>query len=180
MGEERDQRLDWKAASIVSKLFVPQQCLDSLDVDGSINALSYRSSTFLILLDEAVVNFHAARTRNHALSLVLIADFCWQFIRALGGGSRKDMEILHETLPRDHDQSDQDTADGHFARQIRIVEDAVWIFELHSFIRHPKSISEKNLWLLKEPVSDEPATRLIRGASGVQQVLRNLAARLKT
>ena len=180
MGVELDRRLDQRAAGAVSKVFVPKSRLDDPDADGTLQALKSRVYTFLILMGEAVENFGGGQSRNHAITLVLIADLCWQFIRALGGIVGRDMEILRDAFPPDHEQSDQDTDDRHFARQIEIVRDAVWIFELHTFIRHPKSIGEKNLWLLSEPVSEEPAIRLVRGASGIRQVLVNVAVRLET
>ena len=84
---------------------------------------------------------------------------------------------MDEALPKDHAQSDKDVGDDLFRRQIEIVEDAKWIHQIHSFIRHPQGVSAENVWILREPISDEHAARLVRAAKGVHDVLVKVAGR---
>lgn len=171
-------KLSERAARKVSRIYVPQCCLDQSCHTSGVKLLRSRVFTLLVLM-EPIEQFEKSKNRADAFLVVITASFCWQFIRALGGVSGDDKIFLMKKLPQDHAMIDQDSRNYFFARQIEIVDDASWIFTLHSFIRHPGSVPDGNLWLLKDPVSEENAIKLIRGARGIRQVLRNVVARLE-
>jgi hypothetical protein len=178
MNEAQLDRRDRLAARAVGYALVPNTRLqDDAIVDQHAHMLS-RITTFQILLDDEIDALITCRNRQRALALVLVADFCWQMLREVGGRKGDDGSWFKTQLPQDHRQSDQDIGDGFFARQAEIVEDAKWLYDLHSALRHPGPTFAEYVWLLKDPIAEEHVARLLRAARGIQALLLSVAARV--
>lgn len=172
---ERQERQSVRA---VSRALVPDERLRCPAMRHKHVHLRSRLTTFAILIDDAIEAVQMEGRRFDAFALVLVTDFCWQVLRALGGRAGDDSAWIEAALPADHAQSDADIGDRHFARQIEIVGDAKWVFGLHSALRHPASALAEQVWLLREPIPQAERDRLLRAARGVQGVLRNVEARM--
>ncbi len=177
MNDARAERREWQSVRAVARALVPNADLRNTQRLADHAHLLDRISAITVVIDDAIAAFSAAPTRSSALSLVLVTDFCWQVLRALGGKSGDDTAWIEAALPQDHEASDAEIGDAHFARQIEIVEDAKWVFALHTALRHPGSAFADHLWLLREPPPREHQAHLLRAARGVMAVLRNTAAR---
>jgi hypothetical protein len=177
MNEMQAERREWQSVRAVSRALVPNESLRNPQLLADHAHMLDRISAITITIDDAIEAFSAAPGRSGALSLVLATDFCWQVLRALGGKSGDDRRWIEAALPQDHEASDAEIGDTHFARQIEIVEDAQWVFALHTALRHPGSALADHVWLLREPPPSEHQARLLRAARGVVAVLRNTAAR---
>jgi hypothetical protein len=177
MNDAQAERREWQSVRAVSRALVPNARLGSAPHLADHAHLLDRISAITVVIDDAVSAFTTAPSRSSALSLVLVTDFCWQVLRALGGKTGDDTAWIEAALPQDHEASDAEIGDTHFARQIEIVEDAKWVFALHTALRHPGSAFADHLWLLREPPPPEHQARLLRAARGVMAVLRNTAAR---
>jgi hypothetical protein len=179
MNDAQDERREWQSVRAVSRALVPNADLGNTQRLADHAHLLDHISAIAVAIDDAIAEFSAAPSRSSALSLVLFTDFCWQVLRALGGKSGDDTAWIEAALPQNHEVSDADIGDTHYARQIEIVEDAKWVFALHTALRHPGSAFAGHLWLLREPPPPEHQARLLRAARGVMAVLRNTAARAR-
>jgi hypothetical protein len=177
MNDAQAERREWQSVRAVSCALVPDARLEDAQHRADHAQLLDRITAITVALDDAIAAFSAAPSRSGALSRVLVTNFCWQVLRALGGKSGNDTAWIEAALPQDHEASDADVGDTHFARQIEIVDDAKWAFALHTALRHPGSAFADHMWLLWERPPPEHQARLLRAARGVMSVLRNVAAR---
>jgi hypothetical protein len=177
MNQAQAEHRERQSVRAVARALVPDARLRDGQHLAEHAHLRTRITTIAVVIDDAITAFAAAPSRSGALSLVLATDFCWQVLRALGGKTGDDVTWIEAALPQDHEASDAEVGDTHFARQIEIVEDAKWVFALHTALRHPGSAFGDHLWLLREPSPPEHQARLLRAARGVMAVLRNAAAR---
>jgi hypothetical protein len=177
MNDAQAERRERQSVRAVSRALVPSIHLRNTQCLADHAHLLDRISAITVVIDDAIAAFTGAPSRSSALLLVLVTDFCWQVLRALGGKTGDDATWIEEALPPDHEASDAEIGDTHFARQIEIVEDAKWVFALHTALRHPGSAFADHLWLLREPPPQEHQARLLRAARGVMKVLQNTAAR---
>jgi hypothetical protein len=177
MNDAQAERGEWQSVRAVSRALVPDERLRNPKLLADHAHVLDRISAITVTIDDAIEAFAAAPSRSGALSLVLVTDFCWQVLRALGDKSGDDRRWIEDALPKDHEASDAEIGDTHFARQIEIVADAKWVFALHTALRHPGSAFADHIWLLREPPPPEHQARLLRAARGVMAVLRNTAAR---
>ena len=168
------------AARRVGKAMLTRERIRELNESGDLTHLRSRLSTFLILLDDEIERFGKSRSRAAALAVVLTASFCWQSLRALANRTGDDREWISEALPAEVDgqRPDQETRADTFARQCRIMENAKWIFDLHSALRHPNSENADLILLLREPVGEEVGSRLLSAASEIRQVWLHVHTRL--
>lgn len=163
-----------RACRAVARAMVPKERIERLQAPGQFQDLVSRFSTFQILLAGEIAGLQKSPARANTLALIPAADLCWQTLRALGGHTGetgKDKTWLEAALPRDHVDIEADLDDGYFAQQRRIVEDAVWIFNLHSKLRHPVGDMSPLLPLFRDPVPDGDCARLLPAARAVRQVL---------
>lgn len=177
MNDAQAEGREWQSVRAVSRALVPNADLGNTQRLADHAHLLDRISAIAVVIGDAIAAFAAAASRSSALSLVLVTDFCWQVLRAVGGKAGNDAAWIEAALPQDHEASDAEMGGTHFARQIEIVEDAKWVFALHTALRHPGSAFAGHLWLLREPPPPEHQARLLRAARGVMAVLRNTAAR---
>lgn len=178
MNDAQAERREWQAVRAVSRALMPDGRLRHIAVDADHAHLLNRISAISVLIDDEITAFRETHSRSRALSLVLVADFSWQVLRALAGKSGDDSAWIAAALPQDHQASDADIGDSFYARQIEIVEDAKWVFALHTALRHPGSALANHLWLLREPIPPECSDRLLRAAGAVKAVLRNVQAHM--
>jgi hypothetical protein len=177
MNEAQAEHREWQSVRAVSRALVPDERLRNPRLLADHAHMLDRISASAVAINDAIEAFAATPDRSAALSLVLVTDFCWQVLRALGGKGGDDRRWIEAALPPDHEASDAEVGDTHFARQIEIVVDAQWVFALHTALRHPGSALADHVWLLREPPPSEHQARLLRAARGVVAVLRNTAAR---
>lgn len=166
-----------KAAQAVAHALPREDRLSQLRVDGSLIHLTSRLSTFQILIDDQIAALTREASRQNALALVLIADFCWQALRSIADRQGQD-RWLEAVLPNDNEASDQDIGDQYFSMQKRLLQDTKWIFDLHSGLRHPSIPDADLLTLLRDPVAAAMTSRLLSAAKGIQQILLCTQARL--
>lgn len=175
----REQHLCSKAASRVARAILSAERERELKrAPDHMTHIRTRMGTLHILLDEEIERFQKSSARASALALILAADFCWQALRALAGQSGDDREWMKEALPLDWRQSEQDVGDDFYTRQQRIVENARWIFDLHSALRHPKDKNPDLIALLREPVQQDVGQKLLRAAKEISQVWIAVQGRL--
>jgi hypothetical protein len=172
------ERVEWQSVRAVSRALVSEERLRDPQLHADHAHLLDRITAIAVTIEDAIDAFETVPSRSSALTLVLIADFCWQVLRAVGGKTGDDREWIEAALPQAHQASDADVGDHFHARQIEIVADAKWVFVLHSALRHPGSSFANHVWLLREPPPEEQQARLLGAARAVQAVLRNTAARL--
>lgn len=145
---EAQQMLQFEktARNVANALLTPQR-KQVLKSSSDLGHLRSRLSTFLLLLDDEIERFENSRARAAAVALVLTADLCWQSLRTLAERheSGDDQKWIDAVLPADWPLSDHDTGDKFFEHQRRIVENAKWMFELHSALRHPTSKNAADL-----------------------------------
>jgi hypothetical protein len=98
------------------------------------------------VLDERRHFFEKSRSRNHALSLVLMLDLAWQVVRKLAGLSGK------ESLPPPSEQFN-------------------WVYDLHTKLRHPEELYPQHAWMFHDPWPQHEADRLIEVAKNMEAVL---------
>ena len=178
MNEASQARRETQAVRAVASALVPKNRLNDRDVAEAHEHLILRIGTIQILLDDQIAELSASCSRAKALPLILLTDFCWQVLRALGGKKGDDSNWIEAALPQDHQASDADIGDSFYARQIEIVQDGKWVFELHTALRHPGSSFTDYVWLLREPVPQQHCDRLLRAARGIRALLLTVHARM--
>lgn len=172
------ERVEWQSVRAVSRALASDERLRDPQLHVDHAHMLDRITAIGVTIEDAIDNFETVPSRSSALSLVMITDFCWQVLRAVGGRTGDDRQWIEAALPQDHQASDAEVGDKHFARQTEIVDDAKWVFALHCALRHPGSSFANHVWLLREPPPEEQQIRLLGAARAVQAVLRNTAARL--
>ena len=162
------------ACRALAELLVPPKRKQVLRDCQDYQHLISRFSTLHSLLGDAIEALKRSPSPSHAIALILAADFVWKVVRVLAGREGSDSNWLFSVLPVDHEASDADIGDRHYARQKQIVEDALWIFQLHSALRHPGKLNQEFLAFLREPVGTDARTRLLDAACAVSRVLLNV------
>lgn len=178
MNDAQQQRRERQAVRAVAAALVPESRLRDPEVADAHEHLVLRIGSIQVLLDDEIEAWSVSGSRARALPLILLTDFCWQMLRALGGKTGDDSAWIEAALPQDHKASDADIGDSYFARQIQIVRDGKWVFELHTALRHPGSAFANHLWLLREPVPQQHCDRLLRAARGIRAVFLNVHSRM--
>jgi hypothetical protein len=112
------------------------------------------------ILVERRVAFTEKRSRNNALSLVLFIDLAWQISRSLGGLAGNDLKWLQTTWLRRSEEA------------VRAFDLLLWVYEMHSTLRHPQSNWPKNAWLLNDPWPSAEGDRLLDAALVIWHLLR--------
>lgn len=178
MNDAQAEHRERQAVRAVSRALMPDDQLRvTVGCAGHAQLLD-RMSAILALIGDGIEEFRETYSRSRAWSLVLVTDFGWQVLRALAGRSGNDTTWINKALPQDHEASDADIGDSFFARQIEIVEDAKWIFDLHTGLRHPVSKFGDHLWLLREPIPPEHGDHLLQAATAIRAVFINVQARM--
>ncbi|RCK23287.1 hypothetical protein TH6_09740 [Thalassospira profundimaris] len=93
--------------------------------------------------------FRNSKSRNDALSLILITDLLWQLLREISGVSGK------QKLPSPGDKFN-------------------WVYELHSNLRHPEQLYPDFEWLFNDPWPLKEANKLIDAAEAMDAVLSDI------
>lgn len=171
MVEAQEQRRFEQACRALARLLVPKNCRSALSARSDLHHLTSRFSTLHILLDDEIEALQASRSRSDAIALILATDFVWQTVRVFACREGNDRKWLHARLPADQQASERDSAGDHYARQKKIVDDATWVFELHSALRHPGKENHDLLQILRDPVGEDVRERLLRAARAIKQVL---------
>lgn len=166
-----------KSVRSLSKMIVPTDRLLDPNVRSQFNCIVTRLLNILMLLDESVDLLTRHQSRNHALLLILTTDFCWQFLRNLGNVTSKTSSYIRALLPEDYEQDDKDVGDLYYTNIIEISDDADWVYQLHTSIRHPTGELKDHIWLLSDPAPTDSCRRLLRAAHGVRSVLLCVSAR---
>lgn len=124
------------------------------------------------ILDERIHFFRSGQhKRENAIALIVIADMAWQQIRILAGITGKDSDWLQSYLPQDYDHLRNMGFDS-YDLDIGIVNDFVWLFDLHSALRHPKKeYMKKYPFILHNPWPAIEANRLIQTAESLLHIL---------
>lgn len=120
MNDAQPERREWQSVRAVSRALVPNARLGDAQHRADHAHLLDRVTAITVVIDDAITAFSAAPSRSNALSLVLVTGFCWQVLRAVGGKAGNDAAWIEAALPQDHEASDAETGDTHFARQIEI------------------------------------------------------------
>lgn len=180
MNQAQQERLFEKAARNVARAMLTNDRRRELATSANLEHLRSRLSTFAILLDSEIKRFEESPGRSEALALILTADFCWQTLRRLADRSKPkdDLRWIDMALPTDWKEADQDTGNGYFCRQREIVNNAKWVFELHSAMRHPEKESLDLIALLRDPVCRETGDRLLIAASGIRKVWLSMQCKI--
>lgn len=179
MNQAQREREFEKAAKAVAKALMTQKASkNTIQPEVNYEHLMSRLSTFQMLLSDARDNFQARRGRSEALNLVLIADFCWQTLRTLCQRPGNDRQWMNETLPPDWEQSDADCGDNYYRCQRDMVENAKWIYDLHTAMRHPHIAHGDLVALLRDPVDDAMGERLLLASRGISQVWLAVQSRI--
>lgn len=178
MYSAQQQRTLKKAAQAVARALIPKKRLSQLQIEGDAVALTSRLSTFQVMIDQQIEALAQQASRQNAVALVLIADLCWQVLRAIADLRGANSDWLAAVIPADHRASDADVGDAYYSMQLKIVEDAKWIFDLHTALRHPRSRFKGLMQLLRDPINESVKARLIEAAMGIRQVLLVTQARL--
>lgn len=173
---QRERTFEIAASCVVDAMFSAENRPTSV-IDPELNHLQNRMATYSILLADEIDRLRKTNSRAAALALIFIADLCWQILRALSGRTGDIKNLIDANLPKDWKESDQDIGDEFFALQQQIVDDANWIYSLHTSLRHPKIPNPDLIALLREPVDPDKGARLLRAACGIRQLWLNTQAK---
>lgn len=129
-------------------------------------------STLEAVLDERIYFFQSKpHQREGAISLIAIADMAWQQIRILAGVKGKDSTWFQSYLPQDYSDLQKAGFDS-YDLDIDIANGLIWLFDLHSAIRHPnKKNIKKHPFLLYDPWPKKEANRLFQVTSSLLRIL---------
>lgn len=176
--DAQEQRSFECACRELARRLVPPDQKARLRASQDYQHLISRLSTLLVLLGDGIEALQNTPSRSRVVALILAADFVWQAIRLFADRKGDDTAWLLREHPDDHQTSDAEVGDNLYARQKQIVEDATWLFDLHTALRHPSSVNSDLLQLLREPVDDNARKRLLSTACALRRILVNVSVKL--
>ena len=117
--------------------------------------------------------FEKTKKRREAISLVLFSAFCWAQIREISNIRGKDEDWLKYYLGKFITPIKLKTQEiDLFTNDKQIVRNLTWLFDIHSFFRHPKEAEYNNYkFIWDSECSDEISERLLSASKSLVKIM---------
>jgi hypothetical protein len=135
------------------------------------------------LLDDIIpqidANIHFF-SKNHdfhlAISLIVLLDMSWQVLRKNRNGEQKDDEWIKNFVPNSPPEFEEYVHKILYREDRAIFENAKFVYELHTAIRHPNDelaqLLEKYPGLFHDPWPAERSRKLLQAAENMREIFQ--------